>query len=213
MPDAKRQRRAVRKAQARPAVQREISSIAAAVVLKMKRATRLAEDGPVLASRSHARKAAREVVTSSGTRFAEHDGMSQSHRLRLAARALGAATLLALASGCYADAGAEPEYVEASAPVDIAVAPHYETKAVRCITRTTIGTRRIAGAGCTTATNRSPCIASALTFRKRAPGRTAASRSRVKKRRAPGKDAVSRSHVRKRRAPGEFSNGSGLGGL
>jgi hypothetical protein len=66
------------------------------------------------------------VFSSSGTTLAEHDGMSQSHRLRLVAGALGAATLMALASGCYADAGAEPEYVEASAPVDIEVAPHYE---------------------------------------------------------------------------------------
>jgi hypothetical protein len=72
------------------------------------------------------RKAAREVFTSFGTAFAEYDGMSQSHRLRLVASALGAAALMALVSGCYADAGAEPEYVEASAPVDIAVAPHYD---------------------------------------------------------------------------------------
>jgi hypothetical protein len=53
--------------------------------------------------------------------------MAYSDRLGLVASALGAATLMALASGCYADAGAEPEYVEASAaPVDIAVAPHYD---------------------------------------------------------------------------------------
>jgi hypothetical protein len=53
--------------------------------------------------------------------------MAHSDRLGLVASALGAATLMALASGCYADAGAEPEYVEASAPpVDVAVAPHYD---------------------------------------------------------------------------------------
>jgi hypothetical protein len=54
--------------------------------------------------------------------------MSQSNRVGLVACALGAATLMAFASGCYAEAGAEPEseYVEAPAPVDIAVAPHYD---------------------------------------------------------------------------------------
>ena len=52
--------------------------------------------------------------------------MAHSNRLRLVAGAFGAAALMALASGCYADAGVEPEYVEASAaPVDVAVAPHY----------------------------------------------------------------------------------------
>lgn len=35
--------------------------------------------------------------------------------------------MMALASGCYAEAGAEPEYVDASAaPVDIELAPHYQ---------------------------------------------------------------------------------------
>jgi hypothetical protein len=53
--------------------------------------------------------------------------MSQSHRSELVVRALGAAALMALAGGCYAEAGAEPEYVETTAaPVDVAVAPHYE---------------------------------------------------------------------------------------
>jgi hypothetical protein len=52
--------------------------------------------------------------------------MAHLARLRFVAGAFGAATLMALASGCYADAGAEPEYVEVSAaPVDVAVAPHY----------------------------------------------------------------------------------------
>jgi hypothetical protein len=53
--------------------------------------------------------------------------MSQSNRSELVVRALGAAAIMALAGGCYAEAGAEPEYVETTAPaVDIAVAPHYE---------------------------------------------------------------------------------------
>ncbi|HEY5372319.1 MAG TPA: hypothetical protein VIK01_01475 [Polyangiaceae bacterium] len=52
--------------------------------------------------------------------------MAHLNRLTLVAGALGAATLMALASGCYAYAGAEPEYVEVSAaPVDVEAAPHY----------------------------------------------------------------------------------------
>ena len=62
-----------------------------------------------------------------GTALAEELGMAQQHRFQAAVRALGAAALMALASGCYAEAGAEPAYVEAdAAPVDIDVAPHYE---------------------------------------------------------------------------------------
>ncbi len=69
----------------------------------------------------------RGALAEPGTALAEVLGMSQHNRLHLAARALGAAALMALASGCYAEAGAEPEYVEASAaPIDIEVAPHYE---------------------------------------------------------------------------------------
>lgn len=53
--------------------------------------------------------------------------MAHHNRLHVVAHALGAAALVALASGCYAEAQAEPEYVEApAAPVDIEVAPHYE---------------------------------------------------------------------------------------
>ncbi|MEO8903305.1 MAG: hypothetical protein ABI627_17420 [Polyangiaceae bacterium] len=53
--------------------------------------------------------------------------MSQATRLHLVASAFGAAAMMALASGCYAEAGAEPEYVDASAaPVDIELAPHYQ---------------------------------------------------------------------------------------
>ena len=41
-------------------------------------------------------------------------------------RALGAAALIALGSGCYADADAEPVYVDATvAPVDVDTAPSY----------------------------------------------------------------------------------------
>lgn len=38
---------------------------------------------------------------------------------------LGAAALLALASGCYAEAGAEPVYVGSAAPARIETYPHY----------------------------------------------------------------------------------------
>lgn len=52
--------------------------------------------------------------------------MWQSTRFRSVAHACAAAALLALASGCYAEAGAEPAYVEATAaPVNADVAPQY----------------------------------------------------------------------------------------
>ena len=53
--------------------------------------------------------------------------MSQLTPIGSVARALGAAALMALAPACYMEAGAEPEYVDASAAlVDVEVAPHYE---------------------------------------------------------------------------------------
>src|SRR5438132_9511551 len=53
--------------------------------------------------------------------------MAHHIRLHWVAHALGAAAWVALASGCYVEAQADPEYVEApAAPVDIELAPHYE---------------------------------------------------------------------------------------
>jgi len=61
-----------------------------------------------------------------GTAFARVFYMSPISSLGLLARALGATALMALASGCYAEADAEPAYVDASvAPVDVDVAPSY----------------------------------------------------------------------------------------
>jgi len=47
-------------------------------------------------------------------------------------RALGATTLVALSAGCYAEAGARPAYVEASAPAHYEVAPqtYYQGRTV-----------------------------------------------------------------------------------
>ena len=53
--------------------------------------------------------------------------MSQVKGPQVLTRVLAAAALVALGGGCYAEAGAEPEYVEATAPpVDVDIAPHYE---------------------------------------------------------------------------------------
>jgi hypothetical protein len=52
--------------------------------------------------------------------------MSPISSLGLAARALSVTALMVLASACYAEAGAEPAYVDATvAPVDVEVAPQY----------------------------------------------------------------------------------------
>jgi hypothetical protein len=59
--------------------------------------------------------------------------MSQSPRLRWFAGALGGAAWMALGTGCYAETGVEPAYVEANAvPVNVDVAPHqsYEGRTV-----------------------------------------------------------------------------------
>jgi hypothetical protein len=59
--------------------------------------------------------------------------MWQSTRLHAFTVALTATTLVALCSGCYAEATVPPAYVEAdAAPVDIEVAPHayYEGRTV-----------------------------------------------------------------------------------
>jgi hypothetical protein len=59
--------------------------------------------------------------------LAAERGMSQFKQLGSVARAFAATALLGLASGCYAEAGAEPEYVDADAPpAAIASAPHYD---------------------------------------------------------------------------------------
>ncbi|HWZ88785.1 MAG TPA: hypothetical protein VNW92_08040 [Polyangiaceae bacterium] len=52
--------------------------------------------------------------------------MSPISNLGSVARATGVTALMALASGCYAEADAEPAYVDATvAPVDVDVAPQY----------------------------------------------------------------------------------------
>jgi hypothetical protein len=52
--------------------------------------------------------------------------MFQISNLGLLARALGATALMALGSSCYAEANAEPAYVDATAaPVNVDVAPSY----------------------------------------------------------------------------------------
>jgi hypothetical protein len=52
--------------------------------------------------------------------------MFQISDLGLLARALGVTAVMALGAGCYAEADAEPAYVDATvAPVDVDVAPSY----------------------------------------------------------------------------------------
>lgn len=59
--------------------------------------------------------------------------MPHPTRLHIVASALAAAALMALGTGCYAEAGAQPTYIEAnSAPHDLDAAPHcaYEGRTV-----------------------------------------------------------------------------------